>query len=184
MSLQNTSGHPMEIIHLICVLNVTLYHKFCIFKPGILCWRQWQRIVCDRSMYLSLTANRILLHWILILPPLYKVMVLLWKRTQQRCFVMAKRITVLTPTIPCSEQSPQHEQVAHAQLPGLISLDMPASLQTSEEISVKRQPVAHAHSYTYTDRYGCGLNLAFYTFQSHSCLDDLLSHFSIKWLKV
>lgn len=104
--------------------------------------------MCDRSMYLSLTTNRILLHWILILPPLYKVMVLLWKCTQQRCFVMAKRITVLTPTIPCSEQSPQHEQVAHAQLPGLISLDMPASLQTSEEISVKHQPVAHAHTYT------------------------------------
>lgn len=59
---------------------------------------------------------------------------------------MAKRITVLTPPIPCSEQSPQHEQVAHAQLPGLISLDMPASLQNSEEISVKRQPVAHAHT--------------------------------------
>lgn len=135
----------MEIIHLICVLNVTFYLKFCIFKPGIRCWRQWHRIICDRSMYLSLTTNRILLHLILILPLLYKVMVLLWKRTQQRCFVMAKRITVLTPTIPCSEQSPQHEQVAHAQLPGLISLDMPASLQTSEEISVKRQPVAHAH---------------------------------------
>lgn len=94
-------------------------------------------------------------------------------------FCHGKRITVLTPTIPCSEQSPQHEQVAHAQLPGLISLDMPASLQTSEEISVKRQPVAHAH----TNRYGCGLNLAFYTFQSHSCLDGLLSHFRIKWLK-
>lgn len=61
---------------------------------------------------------------------------------------MAKRITVLTPTSPSSEQSPQREQVAHAQLPGLISQDMPASLQTSEEISVKRQPVAQTHIHT------------------------------------
>lgn len=158
----------MEIIHLICVLNVTFYHKFCIFKRGIHCWRQRQRIMCDCSMYLSLTTNRILLHWILILPPLYEVMVLLWKCTQQRCFVMAKRITVLTPTIPCSEQSPQHEQVAHAQLPGLISLDMPASLQTSEEISVKRQPVAHEHTYTTDFLEACRASVSALFFFSNS----------------
>ncbi len=58
---------------------------------------------------------------------------------------MAKRITVPTPTSPCSEQSPQHEQVAHAQLPGLISLDMPASPQTSEEISVINVSLWHTH---------------------------------------
>lgn len=69
------------------------------------------------------------------------------KRTQQRCFVIAKRITVLTPTSLCSEASPQREQVAHAQLPRLIFLDMPASLETSEKISVKCQLAAHAHTH-------------------------------------